>query len=159
MDELVDKEAREMDHKFPGMFNRAQQDEGVILDCYHWFFKVALDAIGIGKGYTIERRNFDLDDKIQAGSDAITVPSTTRSRGSPNALLFGRLMKRKIFLSAPLFIGCAQLHVMTFRATSYSHQVDPLHNSTTISQEDTLHKHQAPGYHGHCQTGARPRIP
>jgi hypothetical protein len=47
--DLIDKEAVEMDNKFPDMYKRAQQDEGIVLDCYHWFFRVALDAIGIGE--------------------------------------------------------------------------------------------------------------
>jgi hypothetical protein len=47
--DLVDKEAKKLDDEIPGLFKRAQQEEGVVLDCYGWFFRVALDAIGIGK--------------------------------------------------------------------------------------------------------------
>jgi hypothetical protein len=54
LDELVDQKANEMNHKFPGTVKGAQQDEGVVLDCYRWFFRVALDAIGIGKGYVLK---------------------------------------------------------------------------------------------------------
>jgi hypothetical protein len=52
---LVDVEAEKLNDKFPGIYKRAQQDEGVVLDCYGWFFRVGLDAIGIGEGCTIWR--------------------------------------------------------------------------------------------------------
>lgn len=36
----------------PNMFpNGLEKAEGVVLECYHWFFRVALDAVGIGKSH------------------------------------------------------------------------------------------------------------
>jgi hypothetical protein len=56
MGELVDKKAHGMTSKLPGV-SGGQQDEGIILDCNRWFFRVALDAIGIGKDLFCDSRS------------------------------------------------------------------------------------------------------
>jgi hypothetical protein len=62
--DLLDKEAKKPEDSIP---ERAQQGEGVVLDCYGLFFRVALDGIGIGEEYTmytLERSTYRI---IQGG--------------------------------------------------------------------------------------------
>lgn len=48
LDELVDNQERELGPNFPGISAHEEKADGAIIDSYHWFFRVALDAIGIG---------------------------------------------------------------------------------------------------------------
>ncbi|KAF7984103.1 hypothetical protein HWV62_16712 [Athelia sp. TMB] len=48
LDALVAGQQHELGASFPGISAADEKAPGVILDCYHWFFRVALDAIGVG---------------------------------------------------------------------------------------------------------------
>lgn len=49
---MLDSNTSDVD---PSMFPYGlEKNDGVVLECYHWFFRVALDAIGIGEYFVID---------------------------------------------------------------------------------------------------------
>lgn len=52
IDAMLDSNTSDVD---PSMFPYGlEKNDGVVLECYHWFFRVALDAIGIGEYFVID---------------------------------------------------------------------------------------------------------